>query len=133
MVVLALLDLSAAFDTIEHSILISRLETRFGVTGLALQWITSYLSDRTQQVVINGAISESAALLQGVPQGSVLGPILFTIYVSPLADIAKRFGMQYHFYADDSQLYVSFEPKTNIVNILSRLEECILAFRNCDC
>ena len=86
-VILSLLDLSAAFDTIDHDILLKRLELRFGVKGLALEWFRSYLTGRTQRVVVNGEASEPRELLYGVPQGSVLGPILFTLYCAPLEDI----------------------------------------------
>ena len=123
------MDLSAAFDSIEHTILLSRLELRFGVTGNAFKWVASYLSDRTQTVVANGISSAPAALRQGVPQGSVVGPILFTIYVSPLSDIARQFNVQYNFYADDSQIYVSFDPNADISNSLDNLQNCVQAFR----
>ncbi len=109
-VLLVLLDLSAAFDTIDHGILIQCLEQRVGVTAEALTWFKSYLSDREQCVFIEGVHSESCKLRQGVPQGSVLGPILFTLYMLPLGDIIRHHGLCYHFYADDSQLYITFEP-----------------------
>ena len=78
--VLALLDLSAAFDTLDHAILLRRLESTFGISGLALSWFESYLSDRTQSVVVDGLMSTPIPLVLGVPQGSVLGPVLFTLY-----------------------------------------------------
>ena len=89
---LVLLDLSVAFDTVDYRLLLNRLKHRFGVVGKAYNWIKSYLSDRTQQVVVGdialgGATSSKSKLKQGVPQGSVLGPILFTLYISPLGDI----------------------------------------------
>ncbi len=87
---LLLLDLSAAFDTLDHGILLKRLESRFGINGVALQWIKSYLTGRQQSVVINGVRSDDQALKYGVPQGSVLGPLLFTAYTAPLEDIADR-------------------------------------------
>ena len=108
-VILVLLDLSAAFDTVDHTILIRRLSTRFGIRGRALDWFVSYLSDRKQYVKVNNTSSNSLCLTQGVPQGSVLGPILYSLYTSPLGDIAKQHQMNYHFYADDSQLYISFK------------------------
>ena len=85
--VLALLDLSAAFDTLDHAILLRRLESTFGISGLALSWFESYLSDRTQSVVVDGLMSTSVPLVFGVPQGSVLGPVLFTLYSQPLSDV----------------------------------------------
>jgi hypothetical protein len=81
---LVMLDFSAAFDTIDHQILLGRLKSRFGICGAALSWFRSYLTSRTQYVKVNGKTSASTPLLQGVPQGSVLGPLLFSLYVSPL-------------------------------------------------
>ena len=108
--VIILLDLSAAFDTISHNKLIERLRDRVGIKGKALDWFISYLSERKQTVGINKGKSEPLILLLGVPQGSVLGPILFSIYTLPLADILKKHGVNYHLYADDSQIYMSFIP-----------------------
>ena len=78
-VILVLLDLSAAFDSVDHGILLSRLSNRFGITGTVLEWFPSYLSDRTQLVQANGARSVSHVLEFGVPQGSVLGPFLYSM------------------------------------------------------
>ena len=83
-VILVLLDLSAAFDTV----LLSRLSNRFGITGTVLEWFRSYLSDRTQFVQVNGACSASHVLEFGVPQGFVFGPLLYSLYTSPLGEIA---------------------------------------------
>jgi hypothetical protein len=80
-VLLVLLDLSAAFDTIDHHILSERLQERFGVTSTAGKWIMSYLTNHVQMIQINGDQSEQSTLLYGVPQGSVLGPLLFTAYI----------------------------------------------------
>ena len=125
MVALVLLDLSAAFDTIDHKLLLSRLEKRFKVTGTVLKWFRSYLTDRSQTVTVTGCDSDEIKLTCGVPQGSVLGPILFTLYTSPVGDIARKHNMGHHFYADDSQLYVSFSPKCDLNDKLNRLEVCI--------
>ena len=109
LIMLILQDLSAAFDTVDHDILLNRLEKRLGITGNALAWFRSYLSDRTQSVRINGTQSHEKPLRFGVPQGSVLGPALFSIYTLPLGDILRKHNIPYHFYADDSQEYTFFE------------------------
>ena len=92
-VFMVLLDLSAAFDTVSHEILLKRLHSHFGVSGEALKWISSYLSDRCQSVLVNGNLSASAQLEHGVPQGSVFSPDFFTDYVVPVATIIRSFGM----------------------------------------
>ena len=105
---LVFLDLSAAFDTIDHSVLLRRLETKFGFTGTALEWFKSYLSGRFQQVVIDDATSDKFNMDFGVPQGSCLGPLLFSIYTTPLFDIVSNHLPTVHCYADDTQLYLAF-------------------------
>ena len=86
------------------------LKHRFGMTGKALGWIQSYLSGTNQFVKIGTERSSSRNLFCGVPQGSVLGPILYSMYTSPLTDIISKHNMNHHFYADDSQIYLSFKP-----------------------
>ena len=105
---LTLLDLSAAFDTIDHTILPSRLHDWFGDTGKALNWFKSYLTGRCQRIKIGDCSSSKANLKFGVPQGSVLGPLLFTLYTTPLNSMIFEHAIPHHLYADDSQLYVSF-------------------------
>ncbi len=107
---LLLLDLSAAFDTIDHSILLNRLSKRCGIKGTCLKWFTSYLSNRHQMVKINDTTSELKNVKYGVPQGSVLGPILFTIYTSPLGEIIENCGLNRQTYADDTGIYHSISP-----------------------
>jgi hypothetical protein len=121
---LALLDLSAAFDTIDHDILLSRLKTTFGIDGLVLKWIESYLSSRQQKVKIKSNISSSKVLKFGVPQGSVLGPILFSLYIQPLSEIFTHFHFDYHLYADDSQMYTS-TPLDDMNSMLKDLDACV--------
>ena len=118
------LDLSAAFDTIDHSILLSRLSTTFGVTGPVLDWFRSYLSGRQQFVRLGPSSSCTISCSSGVPQGSVLGPLLFNIYTSPVASIVHSFGIQQHQYADDTQLYVRVSTITASASLL-KLESCL--------
>ena len=94
-VILLLLDLSAAFDTVDHLILLSRLSHRFGIKGNALAWFDSYLKSRKQFVQIEDCQSSQRCLAHGVPQGSVLGPLLYSLYTSPIADIINLHNLQY--------------------------------------
>ena len=105
---LVLLDLSAAFDTLDHQILLDRLKLRFGISEVAHSLLSSYLSNRFQSIPVTQERSPLLPLLGGVPQGSVLGPLLFTMYTTPLSYLLSHSSMQFHFYADDTQLYVSF-------------------------
>ena len=123
-VILVLLDLSAAFDTIDHTVLLHRLKHDFGITGTALKWLDSYLSHRTQTVKIGDSFSTKHKLLFGVPQGSVLGPVMFSLYSSPVAKIARKYGLCVQLYADDTQLYLSFTP-CEWGDALERVEECV--------
>jgi len=122
-------DLSAAFDTVDHDILNERLQQSFGVQGLALSWIESFLCDRSQAVSIAGELSSIVGLLLscGVPQGSVLGPVLFLVYCADVISIARRCGLEIHSYADDSQLYFLADP-TAVDNKVKQLVACIEEF-----
>ncbi len=110
---LLLLDLSAAFDTVDHSILLHRLEHWFGISDTALHWFTSYLHPRTQSVIINDNLSTPTDLSCGVPQGSVLGPLLFTLYTTPLGSLLDEHQVAYHLYADDTQILISFDHSSS--------------------
>ena len=111
-VFLVLQDLSAAFDTLDYDILLRYLKKSVGLSDLALCWMDSYLRGRSQSVTIDGKTSDAAGLKYGIPQGSVLGPILFTIYTIPIGHIARKYNLVIHPYADDTQLYVYFRIKS---------------------
>ena len=121
---LGMLDLSAAFDCVDHLILLQRLERNFGLTGAVLQWMTSFLTGRTQQVIYDGRLSAIQQVRFGVPQGSVLGPLLFTIYTTEVSKIVINHGCQVHLYADDCQVYVSV-PVDAVSSATTRLSQCI--------
>ena len=124
-VVLVLLHLSAAFDTIDQPILLHRLENRFGVRVYALSWLVSYLSEIYQCIQIGSHLSSKTRLLCGVPQGYVLGPLLFAMYITPLCDIIRKHDLNFHMYADD-MLYISFRPGTyDQAYALDRLHCCL--------
>ena len=100
---LVLFDLSAAFDTTDHNILLYRLESNFGISDTALSLLSSYLSNRAQSILIENHSSYPSSILTGVPQGFVLGPLLFCFYTSPLGHIFSNCPVSYHLYADDTQ------------------------------
>ena len=121
---LIFLDLSAAFDLVDHSILLKRLEDKFSIGKTVLNWFKSYLSDRNYSVKINCSISNGIITLYGVPQGSILGPILFLLYISEIEDIAELYGLKIHIFADDMQLYISFQNYNGFQSI-SNIEHCL--------
>ena len=126
------LDLSAAFDTIDHPTLLSRLETGFGVSGSALNWIRSYLVDRVQHVVVGQAKSGSTSFSTGVPQGSVLGPLLFSTFTSQVGHIISSMGIHHQQYADDTQLFSSLTSSDQHVSVAC-LERCLSRFHEWFC
>ena len=129
------LDLSAAFDTIDHSVLLRRLESTFGITGNALSLLGSYLHDRSQFVRVGSRESRVYDCTVGVPQGSVLGPLLFSAFIAPVARVAERHGISQHQYADDTSLYISVSAADKVSRI-PLLERCLADVRlwfNCNC
>ena len=119
---LCLLDLSSAFDAVDHDLLLQRLECQFGLCGTVLQWIQSYLSDRTFRVVYGDVLLFVVYVMCSVPQGSVLGPLFFILY---MADRAVKYGVSLHAYADDTQLYLHFR-RDEIASSADQLERCVL-------
>ena len=103
--------MSAAFDTIDHHLLIDRLNLTFGIRDTALSWFISYLQNRTQSVITESLSSRPSPVCFGVPQGSVLGPVLFILYTQPLSRVIERHNLKYHSFADDTQLYNSAKPE----------------------
>ena len=128
-VILVLLDLSAAFDTLDHAILLQRFQERFGITGNALRWMTSYFHERQQCVVINGTRSDWKQVLWGAPQGSVFGPMAFSFYSAPVEDIIMSHGLECMIYADDTQIYFSFND-LEMDTAVSRIEKCVSDIRS---
>ena len=121
---LTLLDLSAAFDTIAHATLTDRLSDWYGISGQAQIWFSSYLQNRHQSVKIEDTFSDKVTLSYGIPQGSVLGPVLFTLYNTPLSAIIYSFDI-HHIYADDTQIYMSLSV-SNAKKSLEKLQHCLM-------
>ena len=119
-VVLVMLDLSAAFDTLDHTLLVERPRSFFGFSGTALQWLSSYLHGRSQRVIIGDTISSPRYLEFGVPQGS----ILFTVYIAPLRDVIHAHNLKCMFYADESQVYIAVNPNYPS-DALTTLRQCV--------
>ena len=125
---LVLLDLSAPFDTVDHDLLLNQLHFRYGFDVTILNWISSYLRSRTQQVLIgDNTFSKPTQLKCGVTPGSVLGPILFTLFTAPLGEVCRKHGINFQSYADDQQDYLSLKPcdTNSIAKCKQSLEACI--------
>ena len=122
-----LLDMSAAFYTVDHEILLDILDRRFGVQSNALDWFSSYLTGRTQSVCVSASISDPATLKCGVPQGSALGPVEFIVYTEELQD---TIDMDYHLYADDIQLLARMQV-ADVDAKLQHVEQCVVFIKHC--
>ena len=128
---LVLLNLLTVFDMLDHATLLNCLQNRFKIIHVVLKWIESYLSDRSQVVVLENeegetAMSNAVRLSMGVPQGSVLGPLLFTLFTTPLGDICRHYDQVFHLYANDTQLYASF-----IASSEESRESCMIKINSC--
>ena len=128
-----MLDLLIAFDMIDHTHLLTFFTREYGVCEMALSWFRTYLEDRTHCMQIYSKTSATIPLQSGVPQGSVLGPVIFTLYTTPLQQIFKIHAIKYHDYADDIQLYASFNPANpgDQMETARRLADCIGEIRRC--
>ena len=122
------LDLAKAFDTVSHDILLKKLEL-YGLKGVTLEWFSSYLSDRQQQCVVEECVSKPKLIKCGIPQGSILGPLLFLIYINDLPGCLLH--TKVHMYADDTTLYSSStstaELYTKVNEDLNRVRDWLLA------
>ena len=122
-----MLDLSAAFDTLDYDVLVSRLDKRLGIRGTALRWFSDYQSNRTQSVAIDNCVSSPITLESGGPQGSVLGAEDYKMYISLIGDIIRKHGMRYSIYANDSTKYISFclENDIDTQHALDTVQSCV--------
>ena len=111
--------------TVDHSVLLSRLSRDFGFKGHALSWLSSYLTNRTFSVVIDNERSDLFLLLHGVPQGSLLGPLLFILYTKELSNIAIKHGLKIQIYADDTTLYINFLPLLERNRAFASINNCL--------
>ena len=125
--IMVLLDGSAAFDLVNIDILLKRLKIGFGVSDHVISWFSSYLRHRRQQVMINSSISDEIELNIGVQQRSILGPLLYLIYITPLSRLIRNHDVMNHGYADDVQLYKFFlrNCQTSLYNAISKVNGCI--------
>ena len=125
---LVLLDFSASFDTIDHSILFECLQHWYGIDGVVLKWVQSYLNSTKQRIKIDGHLLNAFQLPNGVPRGSVLGPLLFTLYTTPLSSLISKLNVTHHLYADDTQIYLELDSR-NFDSSTTELENRVKAIQ----
>ena len=121
---MALLDLYPAFDCVDYSILLLRVELHCELSGSVLDWLASFVQDRTQQVLYDGKLSRTVSVPFGVPRGSVRGPLLFVMYTAALSEVVAAHGLMLHQYADDCQIYIATPVSDSSLAVL-RLQECL--------
>ncbi len=113
------LDIRKAFDSVEHNILLNKMKTQFGFTNIELDWFQSYLTNRKQVCHINGKFSSSKKIITGVPQGSILGPLLFYLYLNDLPECLCKTTPC--LYADDTQIFASSFDYAELIDNLHEL------------
>ena len=124
-ILLSLLDLSAAFDTVDHALLLERLTSTKRISGQVIKWIESYLTDRTMHVNVNGKSSEPVLLEVGLPQGSMLGPEFYNDYTQPMGRLIRILLLLYHLYADDAQIMKVVRHPLELQSAVSKLSHGI--------
>ncbi len=124
---LLLIDFSKAFDTISHDILLDKLK-HYGIRGKAHEWFSSYLRNRLQYVSIEGKISSHKGIKHGVPQGSILGPLLFILYINDLPNISNK--VKFILYADDANIIITADTEAEVIQIFESLSTDIVKWVN---
>ena len=119
------LDFSKAFDTVDHNILLQKLHC-YGIRGLALTWVSNYLFNRKQYVMYNNIMSDEQTIRCGVPQGSILGPLLFLLYINDMANISNKLFIL--LFADDSNVFLSGHDLDKVINMNQELKNWLIWF-----